>query len=60
MIFSLIIFIWLQKSGGLTCIFFKVEGLKPPAPPLPTPMNLNNKILSAAQSGKNHQEINIK
>ena len=35
MIFSLIIFIWLQKSGGL---IFKVEGLKPPCPPLPTPM----------------------
>ena len=39
MIFSLIIFIWLQKSGGANMHFFKSGGAKaPPAPPLPTPM----------------------
>ena len=41
MIFSLIIFIWLQKSGRANMHFFKSGGAKaPPAPPLPTPMDL--------------------
>ena len=33
MIFSLIIFIWLQKSGGANMHFFKSGGAKAPLPP---------------------------
>ena len=33
MIISLIIFIWLQKSGGANMHFFKSGGAKAPLPP---------------------------